>query len=151
MEVILLEKIAKLGAIGDVVQVARGYARNCLLPKNKALLATEDNKQVFEAKRQELLKEQEKRVIAAQARLKTLLPLQLKIAVLITEEGKLYGSIGATEITNVVVEAGGNLDKSEIILADGPIRELGEHKVTIHLESEVEGELNLTVVAKGAE
>lgn len=148
MEVILLENIAKLGDLGDKVSVKSGYGRNFLIPKKKAVPATADNLQQFEERRAELEGAASERLNLATARAEKIEELVITIATKAGEEGKLFGSITGRDITEAVAGQGLELEKSEIRLPDGPIRELGEFEINIHLHPEVDAVLKLTVVAE---
>jgi len=145
MELILLEKIKHLGDLGDVVTVKPGYGRNFLLPNGKALPATTANKDVFEARKAELVKKAADSVNAAKIRAAKLEGVTLKLSALASEEGKLYGSIGPAEIERAAAAQKIELDKSEINLSSGPIRHTGEFKVLARLHSEVEVELTVKI------
>jgi len=145
MDLILLEKIKHLGDLGDVVKVTPGYGRNYLLPKGKALSATAANKSVFEARKAELVKKANDSVAAAKIRAGKLEGAVVTVRVLASEEGKLYGSVGPAEIERAALAQKIELDKSEINLLNGPIRQAGEHKVVARLHSEVEVEITVKV------
>ncbi len=146
MNVILLEKIDNLGTIGDTVNVKPGYGRNYLLPQGKATLATKDNLARFEGMRSELEKKSADELIRANARGEQLKGLELTLSAKAGTEGKLFGSIGTFDIVEAIIAAGAEVERSEIRLADGPLRATGEHQVEIHLHSEVNVELTVTVV-----
>lgn len=148
MEVILLENIAKLGDLGDKVSVKSGYGRNFLIPKKKAVPATADNLQQFEERRAELEGAANERLNLATARAEKIEELVITLATKAGEEGKLFGSITGRDIVEAVAGQGVELEKSEIRLPDGPIRELGEFEINIHLHPEVDAMLKLTVVAE---
>ncbi len=148
MEVILLENIAKLGDLGDKVSVKSGYGRNFLIPKKKAVPATADNIQQFAERRAELEGAANERLNLATARAEKIEELAITIATKAGEEGKLFGSITGRDIAEAVAGQGLELEKSEIRLPDGPIRELGEFEINIHLHPEVDVVLKLTVVAE---
>ena len=135
MEVILLEKIHRLGAIGDRVKVKSGYGRNWLLPKAKAVLATPDNLVEFEARRAELEKVEADLRNKAALRAEAFKDLIVTIRVKTADEGKLFGSIGVPDILAAVQAAGVGIEKSEVHLPEGPIRQLGEYDVAIHFHS----------------
>ena len=145
MELILLEKIKHLGDLGDVVKVKPGYGRNFLLPNGKALPATTANKDVFEARKAELVKKASDSVNAAKIRAGKLEGVTITLSALSSEEGKLYGSVGPAEIERAAAGQKIDLDKSEINLTSGPIRHTGEFKVVARLHSEVEVELTVKV------
>ncbi|CEA02000.1 50S ribosomal protein L9 [Pseudomonas saudimassiliensis] len=147
MEVILLEKIANLGNLGDKVAVKAGYARNFLLPFGKATPATADNVEAFEARRAELEKAAAERKGEAEARAAKLAELTVTIAANAGEEGKLFGSIGTRDIADAVTAAGVELEKSEVRLPEGPLRAVGEFDVAVQLHTDVEATVKLVVVA----
>ena len=146
MEVILLETIAKLGDLGDKVAVKSGYGRNFLIPQKKAVPATAENLQVFEARRAELEKMAEGKLVEAQSRAEAINALSINIETKAGEEGKLFGSITVRDISEAAEVKGVTLEKSEIRLPDGPIRELGEFEIDVHLHPEVDAILKLAVV-----
>ena len=137
MEVILLEKVGKLGGLGDRVTVKGGYARNFLLPQGRAVLATETNVAEFEARRAELEKAAQEALAAAEARAEGLNEKRIEIAAKAGDEGKLFGSIGTRDIAEAAEAAGLTLDKSEVRLPEGPLRTTGEHSVQVQLHAEV--------------
>ena len=150
MEVILLEKIANLGALGDRETVKAGYGRNYLIPQAKAVAATAQNVEAFEARRAELEKEAAQILATAQARAAAVSALEITIAANAGEEGKLFGSVGARDIAQAATDAGVELDRSEIRLPDGPVREVGEYAIEVGLHPEVEAALKVIVVAEEA-
>ena len=150
MEVILLEKIANLGALGDRVTVKAGYGRNYLIPQAKAVAATADNVEAFESRRAELEKEAAQILSAAEARATAVAALELTISANAGEEGKLFGSVGARDIAQAAAGAGVELDRSEIRLPDGPVREVGEYAIEVGLHPEVETALKVIVVPEEA-
>lgn len=150
MEVILLEKVANLGNIGDRVKVKPGFGRNFLLPKGKATLATAANIARFEARRAELEGKQAAELAAAQARAERLAQLQLRIPAKAGSEGKLFGSLGTIDIAEACTAAGCPLERSEVRMPAGPIRIIGEHQVDLHLHADVTVSITLNVVAEDA-
>lgn len=150
MEVILLEKVANLGALGDRVTVKAGYGRNYLIPQAKAVAATADNIEAFESRRAELEKEAAQILSAAEARATAVAALELTISANAGEEGKLFGSVGARDIAQAAEDAGVELDRSEIRLPDGPVREVGEYAIEVGLHPEVETSLKVIVVSEEA-
>ena len=150
MNVILLEKIANLGALGDRVTVKAGYGRNYLIPQAKAVAATADNVEAFESRRAELEKEAAQILSAAEARATAVAALELTISANAGEEGKLFGSVGARDIAQAAADAGVELDRSEIRLPDGPVREVGEYAIEVGLHPEVETSLKVIVVPEEA-
>lgn len=145
MEVILLEKIKKLGDLGDTVKVKSGFGRNYLLPQGKALPATEANRKVFEARKADLVKKASDSINAAKIRAEKLAGKTLTIRALAAEEGKLYGSVGPAEIVHAAEAAGLELHKSEIDMVSGPIRAIGSYEVAVRLHTEVETSLTVVV------
>lgn len=151
MEVILLEKIKKLGDLGETVKVKAGFGRNYLLPLGKALPATEANRAVFEARKAELLKKANDSISAAKMRAGKINGQTITIKVLAAEEGKLYGSVGPAEIVDAAAAQGIDVKKSEIDMTSGPIRQVGTYTVSVRLHTEVEGELTVVVVDNKAQ
>ncbi len=150
MEVILLEKVANLGSIGDRVKVKPGYGRNFLLPQGKATLATPANIAAFEARRLELERKQAEESAAALARVAQLEKLALRISAKAGTEGKLFGSLGTLDIAEACTSAGVPVERSEVRLPAGPIRTVGEHHVDLHLEPDVKVTIQIEVVAEEA-
>lgn len=148
MEVILLEKVANLGSIGDRVKVKSGYARNFLLPKGKATLATPENVAEFEERRAELVAREAAGLEQANARAELLKDAELTITAKAGSEGKLFGSIGTTDIAEACAAAGYEVERAEVRLPEGPIRLVGEHNVGVHLHTDVEIEIKVNVVAE---
>ncbi len=149
MEVILLDKIAKLGGLGDKVTVKSGYARNYLLPQGKAVFASKENIERFEARRAELEQKLAEELSAAQARADKLAALkEVTIASKAGEEGKLFGSIGTRDIADAITEAGVEITKAEVRLPLGTIREVGEFDIVLHLHNDVDSEIKVIVIAE---
>jgi large subunit ribosomal protein L9 len=147
MDVILLDKVANLGSLGDRVSVRSGYARNFLLPKGKATLATTANVAKFEARRAELEKVVRENLSGAEARKAGFEGFKLTITAKAGSEGKLFGSIGTSDIADAATAAGQKLARSEVRMPNGPLRTVGEHIVTVHLHTDVNIDLPLTIVA----
>jgi large subunit ribosomal protein L9 len=145
MKIILLEKIKKLGNLGDAVQVKSGYARNFLIPQKKAVFATAANVARFEEKRADLEKHAAEELAHAQARAAKLNDLTVVIKTNASEEGKLFGSLGVRELAHAISEAGVAVENKEVLLPQGPIRMLGEHKVDLQLHSDVTASVNVFV------
>lgn len=149
MEVILLEKVGKLGSIGDKVNVKSGYGRNFLIPQGKAIFATAKNLADFESRRAELEAAAAEQKSAAETRGEKLAALE---SVVITanagDEGKLFGSIGTRDIADAITAAGVEIVKSEVKLPEGALRELGEYDIDIQLHAEVTQAVKLSVVAE---
>lgn len=148
MDVILLEKVANLGSLGDKVKVKAGYGRNFLLPYGKAVPATADNVKAFEERRAELEKAAAEKLSAAQARAEALEGASVTITSKAGEEGKLFGSIGVRDIADAITAAGTEVEKSEVRLPEGPLRVVGEYEIELQLHSDVSATINLAVVAE---
>ncbi len=149
MEVILLDKIAKLGGLGDKVSVKSGYARNYLLPQGKAVFASQANVEHFEARRAEIEAKLATSLSAAQARAEKVTELaEVTIASKAGDEGKLFGSIGTRDIADAITEAGVEIAKSEVRLPLGAIRETGEFEIAIHLHTDVDTSIKVVVIAE---
>jgi len=146
MEVILLEKIGKMGDLGDKVTVKAGYGRNYLIPQGKAVAATENNVEAFEARRAELEKAANEKLATAQARADKINELELTIATQAGDEGKLFGSVGPRDIAELASNAGVELSKSEVRMPEGALRVTGEYDIAIQLHPEVSAELKVIVV-----
>ncbi|MCH9674030.1 MAG: 50S ribosomal protein L9, partial [Gammaproteobacteria bacterium] len=140
-------RIQNLGNLGDKVRVRPGYARNFLMPQGKALAATPANMEVFEARRAELERQQGEDLAVAQRRADALGALDIKLERRASEEGKIFGSVSVNDIAQACTEAGCELQRSEVRLPDGPIRELGEHVVSLNIHADVEATINIEVVA----
>lgn len=148
MQVILLEKIARLGNVGDTVHVKPGYGRNYLLPFGKAMTATRENIAYFEERRAELEKAASDRLTNAQGRARDMQALGVvEIAVAASEQGKLFGSVGPREIADAVSAKGCELARGEVRMPDGAIKEVGEYQVLLQLHSDLVQPLDLVVVA----
>lgn len=148
MDVILLEKVGNLGSLGDKVSVKAGYGRNYLIPYGKAVPATASNIADFEARRAELQAAADAKVAEAQARADQLAGVKVSIAVNAGDEGKLFGSVGTNDIAEAISQAGVEIDRSEVRLPEGPIREIGEFEVQIQLHSDVMTTVTVIVVAQ---
>jgi large subunit ribosomal protein L9 len=147
MDVILLEKVQKLGNLGETVHVKPGFARNFLIPKGKALPATEANRAAFEERRAELIAREQDTLARAEARRGQLSELGAVVVVAQAgSEGKLFGSVGSAEIARVITDAGVQIDRREVRLDHGVLRQVGEHEVTLHLHPEVDVLVNISIV-----
>jgi len=147
MEVILLENISNLGGLGDKVDVKAGFGRNYLIPQGKAVPATEDNVAQFEARRTELEAAAATSLGAAEARAEGINALGLiSITANAGEEGKLFGSVGTRDIAEAVTAAGCEVDKSEVRLPQGALRDLGEYEVAIQVHGEVTAAVAIAVI-----
>ncbi len=145
MEVILLEKVGKLGNVGDKVLVKSGFGRNFLVPQGKALPATEANLAEFETRRVELEIAAGNKKAAAEQRAKELSELTVTITANAGDEGKLFGSVGARDIANAITSAGVEVTKSEVKLPEGALREIGEFDVDVQVHSEVIQSVKVTI------
>lgn len=148
MEVILLEKVGKLGGIGDKVAVKAGFGRNYLIPHGKALTATAANVAEFEARRADLEAAEAESRNAAQARADQLVGLEITITATAGDEGKLFGSIGTRDLADAITAAGVTVEKSEVRLPEGALRNVGEYDVDIQVHSEIIQAVKVIVVAE---
>ncbi|MFC6634169.1 50S ribosomal protein L9 [Microbulbifer taiwanensis] len=148
MEVILLDKVGKLGNVGDRVEVKAGFGRNFLLPTGKAIAATEANIAEFEAKRAELEAAAAAKVSEAESRAAKLADLVVTIAANAGDEGKLFGSIGTRDIAEAITAAGAEVAKAEVKLPEGALREVGEYDVDVQLHSDVITTVKVVVEAE---
>lgn len=148
MEIILLQKVANLGNIGDRVKVRSGYGRNFLLPQGKATLATADNVAKFEARRAELERAAREHLVSANERAEALKDFKLTIQAKAGTEGKLFGSIGTADIAEACQKAGFKIERSEVRMPNGPLRTVGDHVVHLHLHADVDVQLPVTIVAE---
>jgi large subunit ribosomal protein L9 len=146
MQVILLQKVANLGNIGDRVKVRSGYGRNFLLPQGKATLATPENIARFEARRAELEKAAREHLESASERAEAMKEFKLTIPAKAGTEGKLFGSIGTADIAEACTRQGFKIERSEVRLPSGPLRTLGEHLVSLHLHADVDVPLAVSIV-----
>ena len=147
MQVILMEKLANLGALGDVVKVKDGYARNYLIPQGKAKRATEANLKVFEAKRAELEKAQADQLAQAQERGSKLDGLMVQIAQKAGVDGRLFGSVTNYDIVEALGKQGFEIERSQVRMPAGPIKQIGDSTIAIALHSDVI--VNITVSVLG--
>jgi large subunit ribosomal protein L9 len=137
MEIILLERIENVGGIGDRVKVKAGYARNFLIPKGKATLATAANIEKFEKIRAELEAKAAAELDAAKARAAKIEGQEIRITVQAGSEGRLFGSVGTMDIVDALSSFGADIERSEVRLPEGPLRLVGEHEIEIHLHTDV--------------
>ncbi len=147
MNVILLEKVENLGGIGDLVKVKPGYGRNFLLPQGKAALATAENIKAIEARRAELEAAAAEEVAAAKVRAEAMKDVEVVITANAGSEGKLFGSVGPVDIAKALEAIQIEVERSEIRMPEGPIHELGEFVVGVHLHSEVDVDIKIRVVS----
>src|SRR3954466_1323108 len=134
MEVILLERIARLGGIGDVVKVKNGYGRNFLIPMKKALRASEDSKKLFEERRHIIEQQNAEARGAAEARAKTMEGMSITLVRQASQEGKLYGSVAVRDVADALKEAGHDVPKSQIVMTS-MIKTIGEFPVRLNLHA----------------
>ena len=146
MEVILLEKVHKLGSLGDQVKVKPGFGRNYLIPSGKAVSATKENIAKFDERRAELEKQQQESLAKAGTRAEKLNEVTVSIARKAGAEGKLFGSVGTIDIADAVTESGVELAKHEIRLPEGPIRSIGEYELDVQLHADVTATIKVNVV-----
>jgi len=148
MQVILLEKLAKLGQLGDVVKVKDGYGRNFLIPQKKAKRATEANLAEFQAKRAELEKAQAEILVQAQARAEKINGITVRIAQKAGVDGRLFGSVTTGDISEALKAQGFDVAKSEIRLPNGPLKVVGDSSVDLSLHTDVTATITISVAAE---
>jgi large subunit ribosomal protein L9 len=148
MELILLQKVKNLGNLGDKVTVRPGYGRNFLVPQGKAVPATAANVSMFEAKRAEYQAKADAVLADAQKRLADLEGAEVTIAANASTEGKLFGSVTTRDIAEALTAAGHKVEKSEVVMGEGPIRRTGEFEVTVNLHAEVSTKVKVHVVGE---
>lgn len=148
MQVILLERIKGLGALGTKVDVKPGYGRNFLIPQGKALPANAKNLADFEVRRAELERQEAEVLAAANARAEKLAAITVTVVSKAGDEGKLFGSVGNRDIADAVVAAGVELDRSEVRLPEGPLRHTGEFDIAVQLHSDVMASVKVVVSAE---
>ena len=148
MEVILLDKLAHLGGLGDKVKVRNGYARNYLLPQKKAVMATKENLAKFEAQRAELEAKIAAELKAAEDRAAKLAEIgTVTILAKAGDEGKLFGSIGTRDIADALTAAGCEIHKSAVRLPEGVLRSVGEYEIALQLHADVKSVIKLVIAA----
>lgn len=150
MQIILLEKVVNLGALGDVVKVRQGYARNFLIPQGKAKRATESAIKEFEARRAELEKAQAEKLSAAQAVGEKLAGLTVQLGAKAGVDGRLFGSVTNFDISEALGKQGFTVEKAQVRMPQGPLKTLGEHKVAVALHTDVVVDLAINVVVEAA-
>ena len=148
MNVILLDNVENLGSVGDLVKVKPGYGRNYLLPQGKAALATPENMKEIEARRAEFEKAAREELAAAKARAKSLEGVEVVVPANVGPEGKLFGSVGPIDIAAAFEAIQIEVERSEIRMPEGPIQEVGEYQIGVHLHPEVDTEITVRVVAE---
>ena len=146
MEIILIEKIDRLGGLGDLVNVKSGFARNYLLPTGKAKVATAENVAEIEARRAELEKAAADALKAAETKRDQVAKLEISITSKSGTEGKLFGSVGNADIADAVTAAGVEVAKRDVRLPDGPIRLAGDYEITLHLHTDVDAVVKVTII-----
>lgn len=149
MDIILLEKVRNLGNLGEKVRVKSGYGRNFLIPGGKAVMATKDNVEKFEARRAELEAKAADKQAIAEARAAKLAELaEVTITMRASEEGKLFGSVAANDLVDAINAAGGDVEKREVIMPEGHIRQVGDYELTLQLHSDVNQPFKLIIAAE---
>jgi large subunit ribosomal protein L9 len=148
MEIILIQKVANLGNIGDKVKVKAGYGRNFLLPQGKATLATAENVAKFEARRAEFEKAANDELASAKSRAAKLEGFKLSLTAKAGGEGKLFGSVGNSDIVEGLKKAGHTVERAEVRMPNGPIRQAGEHVVQLHLHTDVNVDLPVVIIGE---
>ncbi len=146
MKVILLDRVENLGAIGDLVSVKSGFGRNYLIPSGKAALATAENIKELEKKRAALEQKSADELAAAESRSELIDGMKLIISANVESEGRLYGSVGPVDIVDAFDKVGVTVERSEIRMPDGPIREIGEFEITLHLHTDVDINVSVNIV-----
>ena len=148
MQVILLDKIARLGGLGDTVEVKSGFARNFLIPQGKAVMATKANLEVFETRRAELEAKLAGVLAAAEARAAQIAALEnVTIESKSGDEGKLFGSIGTRDVADAITAAGVAVSKSEVRMPEGALRYTGEYEIAVLVHADVKTAVKINVVA----
>ncbi len=148
MELILLQKVKNLGNLGDKVNVKPGYGRNYLVPQGKATAATEANLAEFEKRRAEYEAKANQQLAGAEARQAQFADASVTIKANASPEGKLFGSVGPRDIAEAFTNAGIALDKSEVVLSEGPLRNIGEFEVPVHLHADVHATVKVIIVGE---
>jgi large subunit ribosomal protein L9 len=148
MQIILLEKVANVGNLGDLVKVKDGFARNFLIPKGMAKRATPENLKLLEEKRSELERAAGEKLTAAQTLGEKLEGMAIRIPQKAGVDGRLFGSVGSIDIVEALAKESVTVEKSQIRLPAGPLKQVGEHAVTISLHTDVDAHITVTVVAE---
>ena len=146
MEVILLDNVIGLGQLGDKANVKPGYARNFLIPQGKAARATKANLERFEAERAELERKQAERLSAAQKRADAFAGVELQVDVKAGDEGKLFGSVGAADIVEAAAKRELAIERAEVRLPEGPLRQTGEYDIELKLHTDVSTMVRVNIV-----
>ena len=150
MQLILLQNVQNLGKLGDKVDVKPGYGRNFLVPHGKAVPATATNLADFEAKRADYEAKAKATLEGAEARKAALDGVEVTITANAATEGKLYGSVSPRDIAEALTKIGHKVEKSEVVLSEGPLRRTGEHEVIVHLHADIESTVKVIVVGEAA-
>jgi large subunit ribosomal protein L9 len=148
MQVILLEKVANLGQLGEVVKVKPGYARNFLIPTGKAKRATDANLAEFEQRRAELEKAQNQMLSSAEERAAKLEGVSVQVAQKAGVDGRLFGSVTNYDISEALKAQGFDVPKAAVRLPEGPLKHIGEHEITLDLHTDVKAHIKVTVTAE---
>jgi large subunit ribosomal protein L9 len=148
MELILLQKVKNLGNLGDKVKVKPGYGRNYLVPQGKATAATEANLAEFEKRRAEYEAKANQQLSGAEARKAQFENASVTIKANASPEGKLFGSVGPRDVAEAFTNAGTALDKSEVVMSEGPLRHIGEFDVPVHLHADVHTSVKVIIVGE---
>ena len=146
MQVILLDEVQNLGDLGEEVKVRPGYARNYLIPQGKAVVANEENRKKFQARRLELERLHAETLTQAQERARTIDGVQVQIARKVGEEGKLFGSVTTSDIVEALAQVGHEIKRSELHLSTGPIKQIGDFELSVSLHPEVHVKIKVAVV-----
>ncbi|HEU0306226.1 MAG TPA: 50S ribosomal protein L9 [Lysobacter sp.] len=150
MQLILLQNVTNLGKLGDKVNVKPGYGRNFLVPQGKAVPATAANLAEFEAKRAEYEAKAKAQLEGAEGRKAALEGVEVTLTANASTEGKLYGSISPRDIAEALTKLGHKVEKSEVVLGEGPLRRTGEHEVVVHLHADIDATVKVIVVGEVA-
>jgi large subunit ribosomal protein L9 len=148
MQIILMEKMANLGQLGDIVKVKNGYARNFLIPQGKAKRATESNKAEFEVRRAELLAAEQAKIAEAQAGAEKINGLTVQIVQKAGVDGKLFGSVTNADIVAALATQGITLDKSQVRMPDGHLKQVGDYPISIGMHSDVVANITVSVLGE---
>jgi large subunit ribosomal protein L9 len=146
MQIILMEKVVNLGALGDVVKVKDGYARNYLIPEGKAKRATEAAKKEFEVKRAELEKKATDIHTAAQARAEKLEGYMVQVTQKAGVDGRLFGSVTNSDIAEALTKQGFEMKKGEVVMPNGPLKTIGDFPITLNLHTDVKAQITVSVL-----
>ena len=148
MQVILLQRVVNLGKLGETVNVKAGYGRNYLIPQGKALPANEANIAKFEARRAELEAVEAKELAEAKSRADALSDVNVIMRAKVGDEGKLFGSIGTRDIADALTNSGLPVDRAEVKLPEGTLRQVGEYKVVIQLHHDITADILVTITSE---